>query len=447
MKRKVLALWMLCMGLLALGLFKQPAAAGVLPEESRPGENQLLRMEELEPQALPSITTQPKDASGKIGETVSFTVKASGTGLSYQWQTSKDGGKSWGNYSRKQTIQVEVKASLNKRQYRCVVTDAYGKSVTSKAVKLTVMIDGGYGPFDECIPVGGKAIFMLWNESGVGLKYQWQTSKDGGKTWGNYSTKRILEVEVKTSLHGRLFRCILTDANGNTYCTPHAVLKVWTRITMEPENASGKVGKTARFTIEASGVNLKYQWETSKDGGKTWGNYSSKQNLSIPIKESLNNRYFRCRVSGDDGHEVLSQEARLTVRGLPFGITVQPADVRTGLYDPATVDPDSSGEPLEVYPTALFFVNATGDNLQYCWEASFDKKTWGDIPEDWFGHWWLEGVHDMRLKIGALPPSWEGHVRNDGATVWLRCKISCAGGTLYTRAAKLTLIPMDYPGY
>ena len=53
----------------------------------------------------------------------------------------------------------------------------------------------------------------------------------------------------------------------------------------------------------------------------------------------------------------------------------------------------------------------------------------------------------MRLKIGALPPSWEGHVRNDGATVWLRCKISCAGGTLYTRAAKLTLIPMDYPGY
>ena len=36
----------------------------------------------------PSITTQPGNATVKVGETASFTIAASGTDLTYQWPVS-----------------------------------------------------------------------------------------------------------------------------------------------------------------------------------------------------------------------------------------------------------------------------------------------------------------------------------------------------------------------
>ena len=88
----------------------------------------------------PTITTQPKSQSVAAGKTVTFTVAAEGTGLSYQWQWSKDGTtwtdcKSAGYNTAR--FSFKATASLNGRQYRCIVKNSYG-SVTSKAAKLTV---------------------------------------------------------------------------------------------------------------------------------------------------------------------------------------------------------------------------------------------------------------------------------------------------------------------
>lgn len=66
-------------------------------------------------------------------------MKATGDGLKYQWQYSTDGGSSWKNASsKKATYSPTVKSSHDGRRFRCVITDMYGKKVTSKTVKLTV---------------------------------------------------------------------------------------------------------------------------------------------------------------------------------------------------------------------------------------------------------------------------------------------------------------------
>ena len=49
--------------------------------------------------AKPKITTQPTSVTVANGKTATFKVTASGTGRSYRWQYSKDGGSTWANSS------------------------------------------------------------------------------------------------------------------------------------------------------------------------------------------------------------------------------------------------------------------------------------------------------------------------------------------------------------
>ena len=91
-------------------------------------------------EAPPSITTQPQSATVTEGESVSFSLAANGSGLSYQWQQSSDGGQSWTAISGATSVSYKTGATtlqMNGTQYRCVITNAVG-SVTSAAATLTV---------------------------------------------------------------------------------------------------------------------------------------------------------------------------------------------------------------------------------------------------------------------------------------------------------------------
>ena len=86
------------------------------------------------------ITTQPTDYTGAIGETAKFTIGASGTGNTYQWQYSADGGKTWGasGQAGNKTTTLSMVIDTNKLglKFRCIVTDASGKTYTSNVVAI-----------------------------------------------------------------------------------------------------------------------------------------------------------------------------------------------------------------------------------------------------------------------------------------------------------------------
>lgn len=87
----------------------------------------------------PTVRTQPKDRTAAPGETVSFTLKASGTDLNYQWYFSKDGGASWTKCTdgTGAALTVEAKSYRNGYLYRCKISNAVG-SVYSEAAALNV---------------------------------------------------------------------------------------------------------------------------------------------------------------------------------------------------------------------------------------------------------------------------------------------------------------------
>ena len=89
----------------------------------------------------PTITTQPESVSAAVGTRATFTVGASGGGLSYQWQYRKTASSAWTdsrgiNYN-KATFTPEVGSSMNGYQYRCKVSNSVG-TVYSNAVTITV---------------------------------------------------------------------------------------------------------------------------------------------------------------------------------------------------------------------------------------------------------------------------------------------------------------------
>ncbi len=182
-----------------------------------------------------AITTQPTDFTGPVGATATFTVVATGTGLTYQWQykSLKDG--KWYNTTttgyNTATMSIGVTNARNGMEFRCKVTDGSGDVVYSNAAAIHVgaalAITGQ--PTDFTGPIGATATFTVV-ATGTGLTYQWQykSLKDG--KWYNTTTTgyntATMSIGVTTGRNGMEFRCIVTDASGDTVTSNAAALHV-----------------------------------------------------------------------------------------------------------------------------------------------------------------------------------------------------------------------------
>ena len=92
---------------------------------------------------VPVITSQPQNVTVKAGETATFTVEATGTDLTYQWE--RDTGKGfeiWGGKNGKMASFTTgvLRKGCDGYQYRCIVSNSAG-SVTSDSATLTVIDD------------------------------------------------------------------------------------------------------------------------------------------------------------------------------------------------------------------------------------------------------------------------------------------------------------------
>ncbi|WP_230399463.1 glycoside hydrolase family 2 TIM barrel-domain containing protein [Novisyntrophococcus fermenticellae] len=184
------------------------------------------------------ILTDPEDFVGSIEETAVFTVEAEGSGLNYQWQYCNANSSIWrisslsGNDT--DTIRIPITKARDGQKYRCIVTDAYGKTVTSGTAAVTVgTADGApvitLQPVSHSGAVGDMATFTV-KAKGSGLTYQWQYCNEGSNIWrvssmaGNQSD--MLKVPVATYRDGQKYRCVITSENGRTAISDVAVVSV-----------------------------------------------------------------------------------------------------------------------------------------------------------------------------------------------------------------------------
>ena len=180
--------------------------------------------------AAPEIKTQPKSTSAKEGKKATFTIKAKGKNLKYQWYVKKYGSDKWtpikGKTSNKLTLKMVGKGD-DKNQYRCVVSNE-GGSATSHAAKLTVYYKPEIitQPKKTTVKAGKQVTFKI-KAAGNGLTYQWYRRKPGGKDWVAIAGAKKASYTFKATkkLNGYSYRCRVKNKAGTTD-TKAAMLKV-----------------------------------------------------------------------------------------------------------------------------------------------------------------------------------------------------------------------------
>lgn len=131
-------------------------------------------------------------------------------------------------------------------------------------------------------------------------------------------------------------------------------------ITSQPKSISKVRGSTGKFSVEAYGENLKYQWYVSSDGGNTWkissGTGNKTKTISLRATKSLNGRKYKCIISNEGG----STESAIATFVTKEVISGQPSN--QVVYD---------GD------TATFSIKLRSTVAKYQWEVSDDSGlTW-----------------------------------------------------------------------
>ena len=264
----------------------------------------------------PAITTQPQDYTGTVGNTASFTVKATGAKLTYQWQYSDNNGGTWTDSSANTSAVATCKltAARNGRLYRCIVTAGNGMTVTSEVAKITVKPAITAQPQDFTGTVGETAAFTV-KASGANLTYQWQYKDPGGAWTTSKSTTNTATCKITAARDGRQYRCVVTG-NGVTVTSDVAKITVKPAITAQPQDYTGPVGGVSTFTVKATGAGLTYQWQYSDNSGGKWTDSvtNTSATATCKITAARDGRLYRCIVTDANGNSLTTNTAALIVR-------------------------------------------------------------------------------------------------------------------------------------
>lgn len=145
---------------------------------------------------LPVVTVSPTSQTICLNSNTSFTAAGTGTGLTYQWQVSTNGGGSWTNltntapYSGVTTGTLAITAapaSINTYQYRCVLSGTCPPAVNSGVATITVInpVSITTQPANATVCATLNTSFAVVATSTQTITYQWQVSTDGGVTYNN----------------------------------------------------------------------------------------------------------------------------------------------------------------------------------------------------------------------------------------------------------------------
>lgn len=217
---------------------------------------------------LPAITSQPVNLAAPVcpGFNVVYSLTATGTGISYQWQVSTDGGTTWnntldgaqytGSFTNSLTI-YNVTTGMTNYKYRCVVTGVCPPPAISNVLTLVVATPPTIStqpasaticslPASPTVLLNNTTVVFSVVATGIPAPtiYKWQVSTDGGATWndlansasasaspfyGGVFTPALTVTNAPVSLNGYRYRVIITNncnqsvtSNGSATLTVNA---------------------------------------------------------------------------------------------------------------------------------------------------------------------------------------------------------------------------------
>jgi len=265
--------------------------------------------------------------------------------------------------------------------------------------------------------IAGKTAVFTVSVEGTELTYQWQQRTSANGKWTNVtasgSKTSTLSIPANVSRNGYQYRCVITDCFNNVIYSNAAVLKIVTlKITTQPASANLLTGKTAKFTVKASGTSLKYQWQYRSSVRAAWKNASDTGNktatVSIRATAARNGYQYRCQITDKYGNVIYSNAA--TLKTVTLKVTGQPGN-----------------KFLPAGKTAKFTVKVSGTGLKYQWQYRTSAK----------GSWKnASGTGNKKATLSVAATA----ARNG---YQYRCKITDQyGNVIYSNVATLKIVTL-----
>jgi len=273
-------------------------------------------------QAL-TIVSQPESVTVAEGEYAVATVEATGTGLTYEWYFSDNGGKSFSKTSSftGNTYKVKMTAARSGRQVYCVITDANGSSVTTdiavismRAAALAIVSQ----PVSVTVAEGENAVVTV-EATGTGLTYEWYFSDNGGVKFSKTSafTGNTYKVKMTAARSGRQVYCVITDADGNSVKTNVATISMTQTLAIvtQPVSVTVAAGESAAVTVKAVGNGLTYAWYFSDNGGVKFSKTTAftGNTYKVTMTAARNGRQVYCVITDSSGNSVKSNVATISM--------------------------------------------------------------------------------------------------------------------------------------
>lgn len=359
----------------------------------------------------PTITSQPTSLSVCAGDTVTFSMSASGEGLMYQWWVKKPGEESYEMISAggdTETLTFVAEAQDDGNLYCCGVYNNAGQTFTD-IVSLSVtntLINGQ--PSDVKVKVGTTATFKVTPASGCSC--QWYVRASGDSEWTaikENGTSATLRFTASQWHDGNQYRCKVSDATGYVY-SDIATLTVISKptITLQPTSVRVSEGTMATFSVRSDDADT-FQWYYRTSLTSNW--IAVKVNGTYPdyslIAQARHNGYQYCCKVSNSVDSTYSEVATLSVEARPV-ITQQPVNVS-----------------VNEGATATFKVVAT-NVVSYQWYyRTSSSAAW----------------HEVTVRGTSSTYSLATQARHDGYQY--RCQLTNDFGFVYSDVATLTLNP------
>ena len=283
------------------------------------------------------VVSAPVSLTNCPGMSASFSVNATGTGLSYQWY--KDGAALPGQTGS--SLSLSSVGVTDAGAYSVVVSGTCGTVVTNSAnlvVNSPVLVVSAPVSLTNC--PGTSASFSV-NATGTGLSYQWY--KGGNALPGQIGSS--LSLSGVGAADAGVYSVVVSGACGAAVTNSASlVVNNPVLVVSAPVSLTNCPGTSASFSVVATGTGLSYQWY--KDGAALPGKIES--GLSLSSVGPADAGAYSVVVGGTCGTAV-TNAANLVVNS-PVLVVSAPVSL--------TNCPGTS---------ASFSVNAAGTGLSYQW--------------------------------------------------------------------------------
>ncbi len=278
----------------------------------------------------PAVVQAPASKSVSQGGSVTFTVVASGTSPTYQWQFN---GANMAGITNTSLTLTNLQASQS-GNYRVKISNSAG-NVTTPDAALTVVVPPQITTQPSSLTLNqGQNGTLTVKTSGTSPGYQWFFN---GTALAGATAAHLALQAAQGSQSGSYWVVVSNLAGTITSSIVTVLVIVPPSFLQAPSDASIVQGDSITFSVVASGTAPTYQWQFN--GGNIAG--ATNSTFSLTNAQGSQSGSYRVKVSNAAGN-VTTPDASLTVF-VASQITTQPSDLTLNQGQNGTLNVKVSG--------------------------------------------------------------------------------------------------------